>query len=137
MMVGEIAVHFGEKQMMLTRQQLGELLDHGSGGAIAGIPTDTKGSAVKILQQPLDIPVHDVDAFRSRSAFVPVAFGRHPAQFLDVSAEEGSVLKDHFEAVVIGGIMAARSEEHTSELQSLMRISYAVFCLKKKTHNKT
>src|SRR3546814_1295778 len=31
-----------------------------------------------------------------------------------------------------------RSEEHTSELQSLMRISYAVFCLKKKNiHNKT
>src|SRR3546814_1736945 len=30
---------------------------------------------------------------------------------------------------------AARSEEHTSELQSLMRISYAVFCLKKKKHN--
>src|SRR3546814_2603180 len=28
-----------------------------------------------------------------------------------------------------------RSEEHTSELQSLMRISYDVFCLKKKTHN--
>src|SRR3546814_2092983 len=30
----------------------------------------------------------------------------------------------------------ARSEEHTSELQSLMRISYAVFCLKKKKSNK-
>src|SRR3546814_10449138 len=30
---------------------------------------------------------------------------------------------------------AARSEEHTSELQSLMRISYAVFCLKKKNNN--
>src|SRR3546814_9116843 len=30
-----------------------------------------------------------------------------------------------------------RSEEHTSELQSLMRISYAVFCLKKKNNNKT
>src|SRR3546814_2538632 len=30
-----------------------------------------------------------------------------------------------------------RSEEHTSELQSLMRISYAVFCLKKKQHNDT
>src|SRR3546814_2771137 len=29
-------------------------------------------------------------------------------------------------------VVAARSEEHTSELQSLMRISYAVFCLKKK-----
>src|SRR3546814_1322243 len=37
---------------------------------------------------------------------------------------------------------SSRSEEHTSELQSLMRISYAVFCLKKKnkrtnTHNQT
>src|SRR3546814_4972865 len=30
----------------------------------------------------------------------------------------------------------ARSEEHTSELQSLMRISYAVFCLKKKTNKR-
>src|SRR3546814_7687831 len=36
-------------------------------------------------------------------------------------------------------LLLARSEEHTSELQSLMRISYAVFCLKKKkqTNNKT
>src|SRR3546814_7699924 len=32
-------------------------------------------------------------------------------------------------------IRASRSEEHTSELQSLMRISYAVFCLKKKRIN--
>src|SRR3546814_1574954 len=31
---------------------------------------------------------------------------------------------------------AQRSEEHTSELQSLMRISYAVFCLKKKNNSK-
>src|SRR3546814_9518251 len=36
----------------------------------------------------------------------------------------------------IAGDMAIRSEEHTSELQSLMRISYAVFCLKKKKHTK-
>src|SRR3546814_6859574 len=34
--------------------------------------------------------------------------------------------------VPAGGITDSRSEEHTSELQSLMRISYAVFCLKKK-----
>src|SRR3546814_4231087 len=32
----------------------------------------------------------------------------------------------------IGGLLDGRSEEHTSELQSLMRNSYAVFCLKKK-----
>src|SRR3546814_997123 len=34
-----------------------------------------------------------------------------------------------------GSRSAMRSEEHTSELQSLMRISYAVFCLKKKKNN--
>src|SRR3546814_4901869 len=34
------------------------------------------------------------------------------------------------------GIPDRRSEEHTSELQSLMRISYAVFCLKKKKNDK-
>src|SRR3546814_4986570 len=43
------------------------------------------------------------------------------------------------EAIYLDGLlwdvqqMEVRSEEHTSELQSLMRISYAVFCLKKKT----
>src|SRR3546814_4928669 len=43
-------------------------------------------------------------------------------------------------AVVAGEVKALatqRSEEHTSELQSLMRISYAVFCLKKKKKKKT
>src|SRR3546814_1101196 len=41
------------------------------------------------------------------------------------------------QGIVHGGAVA-RSEEHTSELQSLMRISYAVFCLKKKiTHYHT
>src|SRR3546814_9700949 len=39
-------------------------------------------------------------------------------------------------AAGIGQICCVRSEEHTSELQSLMRISYAVFCLKKKKNKK-
>src|SRR3546814_7016734 len=39
--------------------------------------------------------------------------------------------------LVIGRPIRDRSEEHTSELQSLMRISYAVFCLKKKKNNRT
>src|SRR3546814_3425749 len=34
----------------------------------------------------------------------------------------------------LGRFLGTRSEEHTSELQSLMRISYAVFCLKQKKH---
>src|SRR3546814_8167714 len=39
-----------------------------------------------------------------------------------------------FKSVLASVVLTARSEEHTSELQSLMRISYAVFCLKKKKH---
>src|SRR3546814_9034264 len=44
-------------------------------------------------------------------------------------ARSASVVED-------GRCRTDRSEEHTSELQSLMRISYAVFCLKKKKHDK-
>src|SRR3546814_9436066 len=40
----------------------------------------------------------------------------------------------HAQHAAAGGDGAVRSEEHTSELQSLMRNSYAVFCLKKKHH---
>src|SRR3546814_2071084 len=45
--------------------------------------------------------------------------------------EKGRVFRDNFEL-----FSTPRSEEHTSELQSLMRISYAVFCLKKKKTHK-
>src|SRR3546814_5862283 len=38
---------------------------------------------------------------------------------------------------LVAVLLADRSEEHTSELQSLMRISYAVFCLKKKNNKLT
>src|SRR3546814_4646777 len=60
---------------------------------------------------------------------------------LDVTARE-ALLREHFRSLAIGvfefarawwgSVDPLRSEEHTSELQSLMRISYAVFCLKKK-----
>src|SRR3546814_5704366 len=48
----------------------------------------------------------------------------------------GQALQPALERHRVGGKDAGvRSEEHTSELQSLMRISYAVFCLKKKNNN--
>src|SRR3546814_9527442 len=53
------------------------------------------------------------------------AFGAEPGTTVP-SAEDTFVARSSLQAF-------ARSEEHTSELQSLMRISYAVFCLKKKT----
>src|SRR3546814_1331489 len=43
---------------------------------------------------------------------------------------------DPANATALGRTLVLRSEEHTSELQSLMRISYAVFCLKKKKNKK-
>src|SRR3546814_4181022 len=47
-----------------------------------------------------------------------------------------AVVYTHPEAAGVGKTEDERSEEHTSELQSLIRISYAVFCLKKKTKNR-
>src|SRR3546814_8922608 len=53
------------------------------------------------------------------------------APFLFWTANPADYLSDTLVGALIVGF-AVRSEEHTSELQSLMRISYAVFCLKKK-----
>src|SRR3546814_9539492 len=58
-----------------------------------------------------------------------------------VNAVAGAVERGAEPEAVGARLAPRRSEEHTSELQSLMRISYAVFCLKKKkqpsTHNST
>src|SRR3546814_4561996 len=52
---------------------------------------------------------------------------------IDGAGDIGRVMAVASDRMPAGGCIA-RSEEHTSELQSLMRISYAVFCLKKKTY---
>src|SRR3546814_13317533 len=52
-------------------------------------------------------------------------------ELLDVARGDAFAGLDD-DVVVVGQVEVQRSEEHTSELQSLMRISYAVFCLKKK-----
>src|SRR3546814_7133111 len=61
-----------------------------------------------------------------RAAIGPTIPTQLVQTFVDVALNEGKSLGELAELV-------GRSEEHTSELQSLMRISYAVFCLKKKT----
>src|SRR3546814_18917494 len=60
-----------------------------------------------------------------RSLSCPLRLDEHPAD------DDGDALAQLLRGLV--PLVAGRSEEHTSELQSLMRISYAVFCLKKKT----
>src|SRR3546814_4617368 len=74
--------------------------------------------------------------FRSRAA-LHAFVGLPPARVIPVTPGTGTLLDFSpgcFETARLEGYN--RSEEHTSELQSLMRISYAVFCLKKKKTKK-
>src|SRR3546814_19521102 len=75
--------------------------------------------------------------FRSRSAAEQAsATGLHRAAALVPDADWGRRALGAFDEALRANGGVAGSEEHTSELQSLMRISYAVFCLKKKTTTK-
>src|SRR3546814_3291102 len=71
------------------------------------------------------------------AAFSPLAFAvaqasTHENGLLFIQTQNnGSDSRYHAELADVGGDILNRSEEHTSELQSLMRISYADFCLKK------
>src|SRR3546814_11623844 len=82
-----------------------------------------------------------VEAFRDNVRFSsahgvsldPTASGPHAHRTMSFLAMDPP-MHGRMRGLVSRGF--TRSEEHTSELQSLMRISYAVFCLKKKTNNK-
>src|SRR3546814_4634500 len=83
---------------------------------------------------PAILVTHGSDA---DERFVDVGFQwDYPVQ---VWAERGYVVVAMNDPIVGDSeeMLAARSDEHTSELQSLMRISYAVFCLKKKNKRTT
>src|SRR3546814_1587788 len=67
----------------------------------------------------------------SRTIYAPAAWADPRALSRRHAASLAGGQVDHLD-----GPFAFRSEEHTSELQSLMRISYAVFCLKKKKQNR-
>src|SRR3546814_10666148 len=85
-------------------------------------PYTTLFRSFRIVADPLDIEHRTFLAFRANAA-------------LSQARQKGLGLV-RFGKVRRGGF-GKRSEEHTSELQSLMRISYAVFCLKKKKNYKT
>src|SRR3546814_5282306 len=67
--------------------------------------------------------------------------GRRDEPAARIRVDPGARRRRSGATLLLGGcrrrVPSPRSEEHTSELQSLMRISYAVFCLKKKTHKYT
>src|SRR3546814_9724958 len=90
---------------------------------------------------PTELPGHDRERGRRGAITVsrrlcpascPCFRGRRPDRLSDSPRPAISRGRDHGNPGY-----KRRSEEHTSELQSLMRISYAVFCLKKKKKKKT
>src|SRR3546814_7656104 len=90
--------------------------------AAAHSPSSAGGSSVTMPATPQPYS----SAARARSLTVQVIGTQPPAA---IAATSAAVVSDCWSAITA---TAPRSEEHTSELQSLMRISYAVFCLKKK-----
>src|SRR3546814_5335306 len=83
--------------------QLVDLADPAHADAVAGVVIEVAQPVVEVLRAEIERAVQEL----------AVAFHEFPV-------------------ALAGRAVVDRSEEHTSELQSLMRISYAVFCLKKK-----
>src|SRR3546814_6076321 len=67
------------------------------------------------------------------AVYALMGFGTMASDNVSIGGGVGNIMRNA-PAVVISILGSFRSEEHTSELQSLMRISYAIFCLNKNTH---
>src|SRR3546814_4502672 len=89
--------------------------------------TDAITSSCRIVVTPVSKPCRI--AFEARFSGCAT---RRPRRVWMSSSFGGLKSKS---SVALSLAVGQRSEEHTSELQSLMRISYAVFCLTKKNHN--
>src|SRR3546814_3955758 len=111
---GGLSLREVEQRMRCSTRVVKALVDHGH------LPSRIAANPVNRGLQRIVLPA-DLEGFLER--FIPLH---------SLAAERGIhfiILKDSLEKAAV---RPARSEEHTSELQSLMRISYAVFCLKKK-----
>src|SRR3546814_4055129 len=105
-------------------------------GSLRSESTPANGqSAVQPPSTTMLVPVTSEDASDARKTTAPMRSSTVPRRpSLILSRTERMKSGSSKNGFVIGVAMnvGARSEEHTSELQSLLRISYAVFCLKKK-----
>src|SRR3546814_9245110 len=89
--------------------------------------TDTRFPYTTLFRSSADAVEEDQRQFRLRDA-APENLRQPALVLVDLI---GAAVDRNQQLGALRGEMPARSEEHTSELQSLMRISYAVFCLKK------
>src|SRR3546814_2111873 len=126
-MAGLLAVLVAPFAAMIVQMAISRTREYGAdraGGEISGNPRALASALRKIAGGAARIPnpVTEHNPAAAQLYIVPThisqLFSTHPATESRIAALEE---------------MARRSEEHTSELQSLMRSSYAVFCLKKKT----
>src|SRR3546814_1179164 len=88
-------------------------------GSCAIVHSDSEEGIQRLNQEAAKVMAH------ARKAGMQIT-PEHAIQWLTQNPAKAMGILDRT------GTLEARSEEHTSELQSLMRISYAVFCLKKK-----
>src|SRR3546814_9101288 len=90
---------------------------------------------VSLIETAIDLQFEHLAVYLNRDGAMPVRSAVANAN-LYLAAPYGlyGTVDGH---LAIAMCPVDRSEEHTSELQSLMRISYAVFCLKKKNYKKT
>src|SRR3546814_10878034 len=98
---------------------------------VTGVPAEGAAFALPIGAYGVDIDGNGDGWVRVTA---PGAAGRVDVTFMAGLAPDWAGLPEGIRQGVVR-LAAHRSEEHTSELQSLMRISYAVFCLKKKKYN--
>src|SRR3546814_2508308 len=105
----------------------------------AKVITDECGSKRLVALDASPLPSLDQYRYQVRKALGQdeidrVRWGptRHRRRNAQYRGKFSSAVSNVYERVEADAYYCERSEEHTSELQSLMRISYAVFCLKKK-----
>src|SRR3546814_8115311 len=103
-----------------------QVAGHGSFGAV---PVFLGTVVIAVIAMLVATPIGLLSAIYLTEYATP-RFRAVAKPTLEVLADIPTVVYGFF------AILTVRSEEHTSELQSLMRISYAVFCLKKKTDTK-
>src|SRR3546814_7368554 len=119
-----------------------DLLGFGKGGFFDRGPHHRLGAAIELVAfGEFHQLAHDgrfgVEIHR-QIRVVPIAADAEALQLLALGIHPLLGIGPAFGTKFLDRNLVLRSEEHTSELQSLMRISYAVFCLKKKTRpNKT
>src|SRR3546814_10833695 len=91
-------------------------------------PTQYSDCCFDGVLPPTTLTISPIGVSSARLPSIPATWSNNPV--ID------SFSRASFSWEIVSNSSNSRSEEHTSELQSLMRISYAVFCLKKKTYSR-